>query len=84
MVENREEPERTGAPVSRFGRAKQASEIRARWAWAEPAIWTNRMLSALETGVKGGIWFEWPNRYFAELGLYSLEQAQADARQSFR
>ena len=27
---------------------------------------------------------KWPNRYFAELGLYSLEQAQADARQSFR
>jgi len=27
--------------------------------------------------------FRWPNRYFAELGLYSLEQARGEARQSF-
>lgn len=36
---------------------KQAGEIRARWAWVEPSVWTNRMLAALETGVKGGKWF---------------------------
>jgi RNA-directed DNA polymerase len=33
---------------------------------------------------KGLDHIRWPNRYFAELGLYSLEQAWADARQSFR
>ena len=37
--------------------AKQAGEIRARWAWVEPAVWTDRMLAALEQGVKGGKWF---------------------------
>ena len=37
--------------------AKQAGEVRARWAWAEPCVWTERMLTALETGVKGGVWF---------------------------
>lgn len=37
--------------------AKQAEEVRARWAWAEPSVWTARMLTALETGVKGGKWF---------------------------
>ena len=37
--------------------AKQAGDIRARWAWAEPAVWTDRMLAALENGVKGGKWF---------------------------
>jgi len=37
--------------------AKQASEVRARWAWVEPEVWTDRMLSALEQGVKGGVWF---------------------------
>ena len=37
--------------------AMQAGEIRARWAWAEPAVWTERMLAALETGVKGGVWY---------------------------
>jgi RNA-directed DNA polymerase len=37
--------------------AKQAGEVRARWAWVEPCIWTERMLTALEEGVKGGKWF---------------------------
>lgn len=36
---------------------KQVGEVRARWAWAEPGIWTERMLTALENGVKGGKWF---------------------------
>lgn len=37
--------------------ARQDGEIRARWAWVEPSIWTDRMLAALEDGVKGGVWF---------------------------
>jgi RNA-directed DNA polymerase len=37
--------------------AKQAGEVRARWAWVEPCVWTERMLTALEEGVKGGKWF---------------------------
>ena len=37
--------------------ARQASAVRARWAWAEPSVWTERMLTALEQGVKGGKWF---------------------------
>lgn len=45
----------TGAPVS--ATATQASDLRARWAWVEPAVWTDRMLSALEEGVKGDVWF---------------------------
>jgi RNA-directed DNA polymerase len=36
-----------------------------RWPWAEPAVWTPRMLTALEQGVKGGKWYSlmdkvWP------------------------
>ena len=38
-------------------RTKQAGEVRARWAWTEPTVWTDRMLTALENGVKGGVWF---------------------------
>jgi RNA-directed DNA polymerase len=38
-------------------KAKQVGEVQARWAWTEPAVWTERMLTALEVGVKGGIWF---------------------------
>jgi RNA-directed DNA polymerase len=37
--------------------AKQAGEVHARWAWVEPCVWTERMLTALEEGVKGGKWF---------------------------
>ena len=37
--------------------AKQVGEIRDRWFWVEPEVWTERMLTALEEGVKGGKWF---------------------------
>jgi RNA-directed DNA polymerase len=36
--------------------ASHAGEVRARWAWVEPSVWTERMLTALEQGVKGGKW----------------------------
>ena len=38
-------------------KAQQEGEIRARWAWVEPAVWTERMLATLETGIEGGKWF---------------------------
>ena len=38
-------------------KAKQVGETRARWSWVEPCVWTDRMLTALEKGVKGGMWF---------------------------
>ena len=51
-------PETTPAQVplsqSWVPRAKQAGEVRARWAWTEQAVWTERMLTALERGVQGG------------------------------
>ena len=37
--------------------AKQAGETEDRWSWVERSVWTERMLKALETGVKGGVWF---------------------------
>jgi len=37
---------------------KQGTETRQRdWSWVEASIWTERMLAALENGVKGGTWF---------------------------
>jgi len=39
-------------------RAKQGAEARRReWWWAEASIWTERMVSALVNGVKGGKWY---------------------------
>lgn len=54
---NPETRESTPAPVRRRGGATQAGAVRARWAWTSPAVWTDRMLTALEQGVKGGVWF---------------------------
>jgi len=52
--------------------AKQAGEVRARWAWTEPAVWTERMLTALEQGVKGGTGFSRIDKVYA---LPKLRQA---------
>jgi len=39
-------------------KATQETEARRRdWWWAEASIWTDRMMSALGDGVKGGKWF---------------------------
>src|SRR3954453_7821780 len=37
-------------------RTKPAEDIRPRWGWTEPSVWNDRMLTALELGVKGGRW----------------------------
>lgn len=38
--------------------AKQARETQAgKWDWVERSVWTDRMLEALDKGVKGGVWF---------------------------
>jgi len=38
-------------------RATQGTEAHRDWWWAEASIWTERMVSALVMGVKGGKWF---------------------------
>lgn len=43
-------------PVTVPNGARRAGEIRDRWSWVEPNVWTDRMLAALEKGVKGGKW----------------------------
>jgi len=45
--------------------ATQAGDIRARWAWVEPTVWTERMLAALEQGVKGGKWYSLMDKVYA-------------------
>lgn len=48
---------KTPPTVSGACLAKQGGEVRARWGWTESCVWTDRMLTALERGVKGGVWF---------------------------
>lgn len=49
--------------------AKQDGEVTVRWAWTEPAVWTERLLTALEEGVKGGVWFSLNDKVSAERNL---------------
>jgi RNA-directed DNA polymerase len=37
-------------------RARQGAEARD-WSWVEASVWTDRMVSALKNGVKGGRWY---------------------------
>jgi RNA-directed DNA polymerase len=55
--------------------AKQGAEtLRAscNWAWVEAEVWTDRMLSALGNGVKGGKWYSLIDKVYA---LATLELA---------
>ena len=38
-------------------------------AWAEPSVWTERMLTALEVGVKGGVWFSLIDKVYSPANL---------------
>ena len=49
--------------------ASPAGEIRARWAWVEAEVWTERMLTALEQGVLGGKWFSLMDKVYAQSNL---------------
>jgi RNA-directed DNA polymerase len=49
--------------------AQQAGEIRSRWSWIKGSAWTDRMLTALENGVKGGKWFRLIDKVHSERNL---------------
>lgn len=72
IVEGTDTQERTGTEV--LETAKQVSDVRARWAWSEPAVWTDRMLSALEKGVKGGVWFSLIDKVYSAGNLAAAAQ----------
>ena len=44
--------------------AKQGAEARD-WSWVEASVWTKRMVSALDNGVKGGKWFSLIDKVYA-------------------
>jgi RNA-directed DNA polymerase len=58
-------------PATVSERTQQAGEapnlwaLRARWNGVEPEVWTERMLTALEQGVKGGKWFRLIDKVYA-------------------
>ena len=50
-------------------RTRPDGQVRARWAWTEPTVWTDRMLTALEQGVQGGKWFRLMDKVYAAANL---------------
>lgn len=51
---------------------KQTGEIRpTEWDWVERSVWTDRMLEALEKGVKGGVWFSLIDKVYRPTTLYA-------------
>lgn len=51
-------------------RARQAGEVRPRWWWTESSVWTERMLTALDEGVKGGRWFSLMDKVYSQGNLF--------------
>ncbi len=50
--------EQTPEGVAYESGSKQSGEARPEdWGWVEHSVWTERMLEALRSGVKGGVWF---------------------------
>jgi RNA-directed DNA polymerase len=57
------------AKVAEMSKQAGEAQIRERWKWAEPSVWTERMLRALEEGVKGGKWFSLMDKVYASGNL---------------
>jgi RNA-directed DNA polymerase len=49
--------------------ATQGGDVLERWLWTEPTVWTERMLTALEQGVKGDAWFSLIDKVWSERNL---------------
>jgi RNA-directed DNA polymerase len=50
-------------------RTKQDGEVHERWPWVEASVWTPRMLTALERGIKGGKWFSLIDKVYSKANL---------------
>ena len=61
--------ETTPSPVPET--AKPDGDVLSRWTGTERVVWTERMLTALERGVKGGVWFSLMDKVYAEDNLHA-------------
>ena len=62
--------DRVPAPVpSRDKQAGEALARRKRWPWVERTVWTDRVLAALEHGVKGDVWFSLIDKVWSTANL---------------
>ncbi len=59
-------------------KAKQGRDVAPPWEWTEASVWTERMLAALERGVKGGKWFSLMDK------VWKMENLQSALQQVMR
>lgn len=62
---NEETPPTVARPIA----SNQGGETWDRWSWVSRAAWTKPMLSALERGVKGNVWFSLIDKVWSEATL---------------
>jgi len=62
------DPEDKSATVPVAQQAETAA-VHSVWRTAKPHVWTDRMLTALVTGVKGGKWFRLIDKVYDERNL---------------
>ncbi|HVV70074.1 MAG TPA: group II intron reverse transcriptase/maturase [Verrucomicrobiae bacterium] len=77
MEQNDESQKQTDTSACAKSAAKPVGNIRLRWKWVERSVWTDRMLVALETGVKGGKWYSLIDKVWNEANLLSAWLAVA-------
>src|ERR1700754_5063643 len=58
---------------------KRAGEAKRRRYGAEPAIWTERMLATLETGIRGGKWYSLIDKLYPTATLAAAYAAVCSA-----
>ena len=61
--------ERTPTTVVEISKQVGDTQILDKWKWVEPLVWTERMLTALEEGVKGGKWFALMDKVYSVKNL---------------
>jgi RNA-directed DNA polymerase len=71
MEQNDESQKPTGTSANAQSGAMPAGDIALRWKWVERSVWTDRMLMALETGVKGGRWYSLMDKVWLDTNLLS-------------
>lgn len=66
--------ERTYEPVTVPFAATPAGEPSSIRDWANPCVWTDRMLTTLEQGVRGGKWHTLIDKVYAPLNLFAASR----------
>jgi hypothetical protein len=84
-VRSRESPQErlTAVPTGakQVGEAESLARVcRDPWRWAEGAVWTDRMLTALERGVKGDVWHSLIDKVWNRWNLWSAWSKSAKNR----